>query len=428
MMRAQFGGFELDTETVELSKEGIIVPLRDQPLQVLIALVEHAGNVVTRDQLRKRLWNDRAFGDFETGLNTAISRLRQVLNDSVENPGFIETIPKRGYRFIAPVTSASSQNCKPEAYDAFVRGQFLAKRHTPENIARALEYFDEAIRLDPGWAPPYHGASMVHIVTAIIGVASPRRAMAAAEQLVARGSDLDPNSATTNRALGFLRMFQWRWAEAEAAYRRAMALSPTDPYPHLSYAHQCSFQARHDEALQEAHKALDLAPVDSLVNFRIVQCLYFARRYEDTVRSARKTIELAPEFPSTYSYLARALVETAEVNEAWIIAQKGRTLGGGQPIMEGMYGYLAGVMQYRAQAAEVLRELEERRRSSYCPALPIGWTHLGLGNNDAYLDCLDLAFEEQEPFLASECVFPGADPVRNDPRFKHLSHRLGLTH
>jgi DNA-binding winged helix-turn-helix (wHTH) protein len=427
-MRARFGRFELDTEKAELSNDGVSVPLRDQPLQVLIALVEQAGNVVTRDQLRQLLWNDRAFGDFEAGLNTAISRLRQVLNDSVESPQFIQTIPKRGYRFIAPVTSVSPRSCKPEAYEAFVRGQFLAKRHTPANIARAIEYFDEAMRLDPGFALPYYAASMLHIVTALIGVTPPSQAMAAAEQSVARGCELDPNSADTHRALAFLRMCQWRWAESETAYRRAIELSPNDPHPHAGYAHLCSFQARHDEGLREAHHAMALAPLDSLMNFRVVQCLYFARRYGDTIRSARKTIELAPEFPSTYSYLARALVETGQPDEGWDIAQKGRTLGAGQPIMEGMYGYVAGITRHTPEAVGVLQALEARRQSGYCSAQPIGWTHLGLGNTEAYLDCLAAAFEEREPFLASEFVFPGSDRVRNDSRFDSLFRRLGFTH
>jgi DNA-binding winged helix-turn-helix (wHTH) protein len=427
-MRARFGRFELDTEKAELSNQGITVPLRDQPLQVLIALVEHAGRVVTRDQLRRRLWNDRAFGDFEAGLNTAISRLRQVLNDSAESRDCIETIPKRGYRFIAPVTSVSSRNCKPEAYEAFLRGQFLAKRHTPGNIARAIEYFDEAMRIDPGFALPYHGASMLHIVTAITGLVPPRLAMAAAEQSVARGSELDPNSADTLRSLAFLRMSQWRWAESETAYRRAIELAPNEPHPHAGYAHLCSFHARHDEGLREAHSALALAPLDSLTNFRVVQCFYFARRYEDAIRSARKTIELAPEFPSTYSYLARALVETGQPDEAWDIAQKGRTWGAGQPIVDGMYGYVAGITRHTPEAIEVLQSLEARRESGYCSAQPIAWTHLGLGNTEAYLDCLAIAFEEREPFLASEFVFPGSDQVRNNSRFERLFRSLGFIH
>ncbi len=156
----------MDSEAGRLLKHGIAVQLRDQPLQVLAALVERAGDIVTRQELRERLWRDQAFGDFEAGLNTSMSRLRQVLNDSVESPSYIETVPKRGYRFIALVLKQaaavpSNQNRNSEACIAYLKGHYLTKRHTPANSARALEYYEEAIRLDPDYSLPYHGASLV---------------------------------------------------------------------------------------------------------------------------------------------------------------------------------------------------------------------------------------------------------------------------
>jgi hypothetical protein len=172
--------------------------------------------------------------------------------------------------------------------------------------------------------------------------------------------------------------------------------------------------------------AVDLAAI-SMVNFRLVQCFYFARRYDDTIRSARTTIELAPEFANTYTYLARALIETSQPEKAWSIAGKARALGAGHPIIEGMYGYLAGVTRHKEEAVEVLRGLEMRRRAGYCPALPIAWTHLGLDNAEACLDQLELALEERESFLASVRVFPGSDRVRGDQRFEGVCRRLGLT-
>lgn len=99
----RFGVFELDAQTGELRRNGIKLKLQDQPYQVLLKLLEHAGQTVTRDELRTTLWQADTFVDFETGLNTTIKRLRETLGDSAENPAFIETVPKRGYRFIAPV-------------------------------------------------------------------------------------------------------------------------------------------------------------------------------------------------------------------------------------------------------------------------------------------------------------------------------------
>ena len=101
----RFGVFELEAQTGELRRHGIKLKLQDQPYQVLLKLLEHAGQTVTRDQLRSTLWPADTFVDFETGLNTTIKRLRETLGDSADNPAFIETVPKRGYRFIAPVST-----------------------------------------------------------------------------------------------------------------------------------------------------------------------------------------------------------------------------------------------------------------------------------------------------------------------------------
>src|SRR5215469_119486 len=104
----RFGVFELEAESGELRRNGLKLKLQDQPCQVLLKLLEHAGHTVTREELRSTLWQGDTFVDFETGLNTIIKRLRETLGDSADNPSFIETVPKRGYRFIAPVITPDS--------------------------------------------------------------------------------------------------------------------------------------------------------------------------------------------------------------------------------------------------------------------------------------------------------------------------------
>jgi TolB-like protein/DNA-binding winged helix-turn-helix (wHTH) protein/Flp pilus assembly protein TadD len=99
----RFGLFEFDAELGELRKQGLKIRLADQPLQVLILLLERPGDVITRDAVRQRLWPADTFVDFDAGLNSALKKLRDALGDSAENSQFVETVPRRGYRFIAPV-------------------------------------------------------------------------------------------------------------------------------------------------------------------------------------------------------------------------------------------------------------------------------------------------------------------------------------
>jgi len=105
----RFGVFQLDLRAGELRKNGSKVKLQEQPFQVLAALVEKPGEVVLREELRERLWPDDAFGDFDHSLSTAINKIRQVLGDSASHPRFIETIPRRGYRFLAEVSPRARQ-------------------------------------------------------------------------------------------------------------------------------------------------------------------------------------------------------------------------------------------------------------------------------------------------------------------------------
>ena len=100
-----FGLFQADCEQRILTKGGLRIKLQDQPFQVLVMLLDRPGEVVTREEIRERLWTADTFVVFDDGLNTAIKKLRAALNDSADNPRFIETIPRRGYRFLAPVTT-----------------------------------------------------------------------------------------------------------------------------------------------------------------------------------------------------------------------------------------------------------------------------------------------------------------------------------
>src|SRR5690242_1941448 len=104
--RWRFGQFEIDLSTGELRKSGLRIHIQDQPLRILGALLERAGELVTREELRERLWPSETFVNFERSLNAAVAKLRQVLADSAEQPRYIETMARRGYRFVAPVEAS----------------------------------------------------------------------------------------------------------------------------------------------------------------------------------------------------------------------------------------------------------------------------------------------------------------------------------
>ena len=556
-MSVRFGPFEVDLEGRRVFKKGMPITLREQSFQVLAALMERPGEIVTREELRRRLWSSDTFVDFEVALNSAVSRLREVLGDSANSPSFIETIPKRGYRFVLPipkrpavavmpfvnqtgdakdeyfsdgltdeliralsrveglrVTAPSvvfrfkgqprdarqvgrelgveavlegsvwksgdrirvtvnlvgvkdgfnlwaqrfdsnladvfgihdevctavadalhvrlgtpvpeSRASNAKAYVQYLKGAHLLKKRRPDDVRRAFEYLREAIRLEPDYAEPYYGAAMFYIVSAVYGALAPQSAFPEAEDLVSKGLGLNENSASLQSTLGMLRMFQWRWTEAEQANKRAISLEPTNAFPHMVYPILCSFLGRHDEALLHASKAVELDPLDLMTNFRLLQANYYARRYDDAVGNGRVAVELTPDSPYTYLYLALSLAAVGLKDDAWDTANKGRKLNDGLPLGEGYFGYIAGTLGHTLEARSVVGELEARRQKGYSAALPIAWTHLGLGETVAGLDWLETALAERDPFLGSINVFPGYDTIRDQIRFRRLVQELRL--
>src|SRR5215472_4471433 len=132
--RVRFGIFEADLTSRELYKRGAPVRVQEKPFQILVLLLEHPGQTITREELQRKLWADGTFVDFEKGLNTAVKKLRLALGDSTENPIFIETIPRRGYRFIAPI--AHSPAATPRILDVDLSGNGRSCGNSEESPAR----------------------------------------------------------------------------------------------------------------------------------------------------------------------------------------------------------------------------------------------------------------------------------------------------
>ena len=114
----RFGSFEADFQEGKLTKSGTRIRLQEQPLQILALLLERPGQIVTREEIRQKLWSRDTFVEFDDALNTAVRKLRAALNDSADNPRFLETVPRRGYRFVAPV-----------AWTPELQGKFLTALH-----------------------------------------------------------------------------------------------------------------------------------------------------------------------------------------------------------------------------------------------------------------------------------------------------------
>ncbi len=170
----------MDSVAGRLLKNGAPVLLREQPFQVLLTLLSTPGELVSRESLRTRLWGNSTFVDFENGLNSAISRLRDALGDRAKTPVWIETVPKRGYRFIGPLPRSA-------AVTAYLKGHHVISPHSHESMLKSLAYFEEAIALDPSYPLAYHGAALVYILRCLVDDVRPLDAFAKADAYLTKG-------------------------------------------------------------------------------------------------------------------------------------------------------------------------------------------------------------------------------------------------
>jgi DNA-binding winged helix-turn-helix (wHTH) protein len=161
-----FGPFEANQQTQELTRQGVPLRLPRQSFQILTMLLQRPGELIPREELRLTLWPSDTFVDFEKGINAAINRLRETLGDSAENPRYVETLPRRGYRFIAPVTSPVATTIKPQ-------GQLEAVPSPASEAKKARAASQSVAAEKPRTLPPRKLLVLISsFVVALIGVLS----------------------------------------------------------------------------------------------------------------------------------------------------------------------------------------------------------------------------------------------------------------
>lgn len=252
-----FGPFELDTRRGELRRDGTVVRLAPQPYKALTLLVQRGGELVTRDELRVLLWGEDNFVDFAAGLNFCIAQLRQALGDPASDPKFIVAVPRRGYKFIAPVsprpalttpgrrvpavaaaaaiaallaggllgarlsTRAEARAVDLTALQRFERASSDLAESSPAELRQRVTFFEDAIARDARFARPYAGLG---------------DAYAFAKAAAARALALDPRLGEAHAVFAAAVMYlDWDWRLAEAHFERAHDLAPDSPRVHQWY-------------------------------------------------------------------------------------------------------------------------------------------------------------------------------------------------
>lgn len=318
-----------------------------------------------------------------------------------------------------------------EAYQLYLKGRYHWNKRTLDDLWKGVDHFQRAIELDANYALAYSGLADSYFSMNLGGpfVPSARRPMALAEARVKslaaarRAVELDPLLAEAHTSLGgALDWFEWDYAGAERAYKRALELNPEYATAHHRYGVFLNTTGRIDEGIAELKRAQQLDPASLPINADLGFGYYSARRYDEAIEQARKTVELDPDWPRAHTLLANCYIQKGMYDEALRELQKISL-----PARGALYARLYVRMDRRDEALKVLAEVKERsKQTGNVPHLGFVTIYAALGDKEQAFEYLEKAFVERNPGLRSLRTSPVYDDLRSDPRFADLLKRLGL--
>lgn len=312
----------------------------------------------------------------------------------------------------------------PEAHEDYLRGLFYLNLHDGPDLRKAIELFQEAIKKEPSYAAAYTSLADSYRALMFNSNAAPADVLPQSEAALKRAIEIDDQLAEAHSSLAAnLADYNWDWAAAEREYQIALHLNPNSSNAHASHAHFLRQEGRIEESIREGQRAVELDPVSAQVSFILAQSLYEARRYDEAISQLRKTLDLEPRFWPANLYLGKTLVELGKFQDALDELKKAGDFTA-EPYAT--TGYVYGRMGRVADARKVIADLQDKAKKGYVAPTDLAKIYIGLGDKDQAFAWLEKGYQQRDfwmTFLKGEPTF---DPLRSDPRFQDLVHRIGF--
>jgi len=317
---------------------------------------------------------------------------------------------------------------KLESYNLYLKGRFHWNKRTRSGLDRAIAYFREAVAVEPDFAAGYAGLADAYTMVAGQGLESPSHVIAEAKSTALRALELDPDLGEAHASLArIISLHEWKWAEAEVHYRRAIELNPGYISAHHWFAcNHLALLGRFSEAVAEAEIAFGLDPLSCLVQESIGYVLMLAGRVDEALEHHHKAADLDPYFYRAYTGLGRTYMRMGRYGEAIEMIERGRALSDDSPLPLGALGQAHALAGNRAEARALLRQLAKMGKSRHVPATAFAMIHAGLGENRKALDWLEKGCDRQESSIGALKVHPAYESLRGEARFGELLRRMGL--
>ncbi len=315
-----------------------------------------------------------------------------------------------------------------DAYNLYLKGRYHWNQRSERSLRKGIDYFEQAIALDPQYAPAYSGLADSYSLLGNYGVLPAKNVKSKALAAALKAVEIDPTLSEAHTALGHVRAtYCWDWPSAREEYQAAIALNPG--YATVHHWHAITYLAplgKLDEALAEMEKAEELDPVSVSIKRDLAVIFYYSRKFEEAAEHCHGAIELDRNFHGAYWALGLAYEGLSLYPEAVAAFEKGLALAPDTPRLLGSLGHAYASWGKHSEARSILDQLKRLDDLNYVSPFDFALVHLGLMDLDAFFECLEAAYKSRSYELVSTRVDPKFDIIRSDPRFIKLLKRLGL--
>lgn len=314
-----------------------------------------------------------------------------------------------------------------EAYQAYLRGLFLWNQRTDESVHAAIEQFQQAVELDPGYALAHVGLADSYLVLGNFGTYRPDSRYPLARAAALRALEIDDGLGEAYASLGMVKSaYDWDLSGAEHAYTKAIALRPGYANAHHWYALHLSDTGRFDEALAAIRRAQELDPLSLIIANNVGFVYIAARRYDEAAAAIRQAVAMHPRSSIAHWYMVQVMLFRGSYAEALPHLHRAIELSPGAVTFSAGLGYAYAKLGERERALDIAAALTARYQSAYASPYQIALVYLGLGDREKAIAWLRTACDDRDGSVRMLKWFPLFDEIRDSAEYQGLLKRIGL--
>ena len=309
------------------------------------------------------------------------------------------------------------------AYEALLKARYFYNQRTPEGLKKAIQYAEEAVKLDPRYATAYANVAGCYLMGIWYIPLDPKEAIAKAKQAATKALEIDDASVEAHEVMAIILGYEWYWSGSKKEWQRVFELNPA--YTTYGYAYTL-LRENPDEAVRWMRQAQELDPLSLLIRANTGQILYYARRYDEAIDQLKSVIELDPNYAMAHTHLGQVYTVTGKYDAAIEELQMAASLSEQSPEILATLAQTYAAAGKHSEAQKMLNQLAKQATRSYISPYMLSRIYAALEQKDFAFTMLEKAFQEHDSHLIDLAYDPMLDPLRTDLRYGDLLHLIRM--